>query len=325
MFIGLVCLKKQEKMMKKVIFAIRDSFLFVPLFAFLNWLGDVVRRMLGVGPSWIMYKKLARKLVDEGHWFFVPLTSGMQMPVIDAVFYLKEISDTDSIPRLKLLFGRYAGAQAVLDRYHWQEGVVTSTYGPGDHMPKDVQFYTANALLSLLPPDEAKEFVISSLSSPKMELLGHNTIRMFVYFLIDTGDMSMSSLLLDTGKFLKNMFEDEWYDIQRGTGGSYDHLYGYEDCVYGAWKLATNDNKEEPLLMLVDEYNRQESDAVKIPGMRIRRTHCHIEVLLYRMIYEDLASEEMEQKRVISLLDPKQFEHDTQFFPGLKKTSGQSK
>jgi len=71
---------------------------------FRNLLADMIRRVMCSGPERKMYKELARKLVDEGEWFMIPLFSGMQTPILSAIKYLAKTNDIDSVPRLKRLF-----------------------------------------------------------------------------------------------------------------------------------------------------------------------------------------------------------------------------
>lgn len=218
-----------------------------------NALSNLERRMNYAGPRWIMYKELARKLVDEKRWFMISLYSGMQIPILDAVKYLAEVKDTESIPRLKELWEKYTGGISRGPRtYQWGEFTVTNSYGPADYVPHYVQNETAQALLRLLPEAEAGEFARTALEN-KLYTLDSWTARNLLRFVMERGQSELAPLLLSLARSLQK-------GLERNGWRSYDTLYKFQDLAHAAYKLSADASiKEEALKMLVDNYNSREN------------------------------------------------------------------
>jgi len=165
----------------------------------MNFLGDCVRRMLGAGPEWKMHLRLARRLVDKQSWFMIPLVSGTQSPIFDAIDYLVQKHDRDSISRLELLFEHYTKSTLTLHEERLHSGTIAYIYGPGDYMPLNVQLAATKALLALYPYRASREFVGRMLAADNMRRLDEHTIRALLAYAITTrmdlaGDLLTSAL-----------------------------------------------------------------------------------------------------------------------------------
>lgn len=161
----------------------------------MNFLGDRVRHMLGVGPEWKMHLRLARRLVDKQLWFMIPLVSGTQSPVFDAIDYLVKKRDRESIPRLERLFEKYINGATTLHSERLHGGTVTYVYGPQNYMPLNVQLASGKALLALYLHRDAQEFVTRMLAAGNMRRLDEHTIRALLAHAITTR-MEIDRLLL---------------------------------------------------------------------------------------------------------------------------------
>ncbi len=146
----------------------------------INFLGDIIRRTLGVGPEWKMHLRLARRLVDKQLWFMIPLTSGTQSPIFDAIEYLVVKRDRDSLPRLEALFQKYCGIRNAIHRERLEIGTVTYCYGPQYYVPLDVQYAAARALLKLYLPSDASQFLMRVLNHEKLWSLGDRTLSLLL-------------------------------------------------------------------------------------------------------------------------------------------------
>lgn len=153
----------------------------------LNWLGDQMRGAIGVGPYWRMHLYLARQLVNEKSWGMIPLVSGMQSPIFQAIEYLVRKNDIASIPRLERLLEAYLIPQSDLYECSWEGMRVQYVFGPQDYMPKDLQRATVKALLELHPsyPDR-QEFLERMFAPETFRRLHDGSIRELLAFAIRT-------------------------------------------------------------------------------------------------------------------------------------------
>lgn len=281
--------------------------------AFSNWIGHHVRDISGIGPRMRMYRALSRSIVDTGERYAIPLSNGMQIPLLDAIDYLADIGDYDSIPRLKKLFGKYAqGLGETNKSYKWQDYAVTIIYGPDDYLPGIIQTHTAKALILLLHPTETKEFITETFTHAHAQSLSNTTIQTFVDFVYKNEIREkISSLFLKTGKLLKVRFQREYENFQKGRRKylSYDDLYSSEMLLYGAYQLSDNQEKEEALQLLIDEYNHSTDsnsgnlDTTEKPRSAIRDIICEI-------VHRIPSGNEEDRQNIISKLDQKTFEED---------------
>lgn len=175
----------------------------------MNFLGDCVRRVLGVGPEWKMHQRLARRLVDRGSWFMIPLTSGTQSPIFDAIDYLVKHRDRESVPRLERLFERYTKSISTLYQERLHGGTVTYVYGPQNYMPLNVQLAAARGLLALLPHFKAKLFVARMLAVEHLGHLDERTIREFLAFAVSTRTEIGEDLIANALHYVSRTVEDE--------------------------------------------------------------------------------------------------------------------
>lgn len=143
----------------------------------INFLGDCIRRLIGAGPKWKMHLSLARKLVERGSWFAIPLTSGTQSPIFDAMSYIVKVNDRASIPRLERLFEKYCQSSKKIRGTHLDVGEITYCFGPQDYMPLDVQFAAAKSLIGLYSHQEAEKFISAAFDKEILGKLCSNTIR----------------------------------------------------------------------------------------------------------------------------------------------------
>jgi hypothetical protein len=145
-----------------------------------NFLSNCLRRVTGVGPRWKMHLYLARRLVAEGSWFMIPLTSGTQSPIFAAIDYLvaKEKKGA-AIAQLEKLFDLHVtGERNTVHSERLDVGTVTYCAGPQNYMPLRVQYYTTRALLKLYNGyQEAPQFVAKYLATEYLWRLGEETIR----------------------------------------------------------------------------------------------------------------------------------------------------
>jgi len=97
-----------------------------------------------------MYPRLARKLVEEGNWYMIRLSSGMQTPLLDAIRYIRERMDKESVHQLEKLRVKYSPRDKRLDvTFPFAGGVVTNHYGPADYIPKQIYEEINEALKAL--------------------------------------------------------------------------------------------------------------------------------------------------------------------------------
>lgn len=106
-----------------------------------------LRRKIGLLVQVKMYPKLARKLVEQGDWYMIPLSSGMQTPIIDAILYLCEQKDTESVPMLKKLVKRYSpDNKKDKQTFSFGGGTVTILDGPIYYIPEQIHKEASRAL-----------------------------------------------------------------------------------------------------------------------------------------------------------------------------------
>lgn len=264
------------------------------------------------GARWRMNKGFARKLVDEGRFFMIPLNSGMQTPVIDAVEYLADTKDTDSIPRVRKLFDKFTfGA----DTESFDGG-----WGPMDYMPPLIQAVAAEALLKLLPLPQAKEFAITALTKIGARHLGRDTVTNLLGFLKAQRMRETAPVLLDQAEKERAVFDRKLADYQGGSsrGLTYAGLYKYEDMAYAAYQLAADARlKEMALQMLIAEYNH--ADANINYDHPTGRPHDHIDIIVSQIVDHDLADDPVNLSRVKALLDQRRLGKDMDSYRRLKE------
>jgi hypothetical protein len=287
-----------------------------------NWNSDRVRRATHVGPKWKMYKKLARELVAKGDWFFIALYSGMQIPLLDAIDYLAEIDDRESIPGLINLFARYTPGYKNNDEektYQHDGLIISAGWGPSDYIPEFLQTAAVKALLRLFTEEEAKKFVKESVLRGRSLRLNKETIRLLVNFAVDNEMNELAFVMLFWGLGLRAAFDHEFECFRRDSRHlSHDKLYGYEELVYGSYRLSPEaSEKEQSLQTLIAEYNHSLGD----PMAPVTRDHGNIGSILCRIIEEDLAGNDKERVRVLSLLDPKRWKKDREYYHVIKNFS----
>src|SRR3989344_1103281 len=283
----------------------------------MNKRSDIMRSTLGVGPSRKMYRNLARRLVDECRIYCISLFSGMQEPIFDAVKYLADIRDYESIPRLKQLFENYTTGPKDRNRtFQWQGFSITSISGPMDRLHAALQWQTTITLLTLLPNGEAIEFVRGVFRDVPLRYLGIDTIIRLVDFSIKTSLNDLADFFLDQGKKMKARFDresDDWNSNRMSDHTrcfSYNDLYNYEELVYGAYMLVSKQSvKEEALQILIGEYNHPDTGWTFS-----KRTHCGISHLLLKLIVRDLSGNPEEQNRIISALNPERYKQDLESY-----------
>ena len=127
----------------------------------------------------------------------------------------------------------------------------------------------------------------------------------------------LAPLFLDLGKSLKAAFENQVENFGARNRLSYDNLYGYENLVYGAFRLSESLEKEEALRILIDEYNHPDADFVGSS-----RPHDHINLILCELVSDERILTEQERERVMSQLNLDRFEKDRKYYEALKKIEG---
>lgn len=114
-----------------------------------------LRRKIGLLTQIKMYPKLARELVKQGDWYMIPLSSGMQTPIIDAILYLCERKDTESVPILEKLVKRYSpDNKKDKQTFSFGGGTVTILDGPVYYIPEQIH-KEANRALKVLKNEKA--------------------------------------------------------------------------------------------------------------------------------------------------------------------------
>lgn len=144
------------------------EFVRAPLCAVWNILGDGIRLVFNAGPERLMYRSLARRLVREQSLSVIPLTSGTQAPIFDAVTYLEKIGDRESIYLLEDLFKACRQDLSVMG------------------LEKNLEPFVASALLELYWHSDAERFVAHNLTEKNVEILQDTTVRMLFAFAIRT-------------------------------------------------------------------------------------------------------------------------------------------
>lgn len=283
-----------------------------------NKKANKTRKILHAGPELKMYKEFARKLVDDKEWFLIPLYSGMQNPLSDAIDYLASISDYDSIPRLRILLEKYmSGASEKKQEHQWGGYRVTVSYGPRDYISQSIQNHIVQALLQLLPINDAKEFVKEVFSRFDVRSMAHQTIETLTNFAIKNEMHEAFPLLQKHGITLKNFFDTQWrIFISRREGGvSYDHLYAYETLINGAYQLTKDSaEKEETLKILIEEYNNPDADR----GNGIdQRPHDFIDFIICRIIDSDITHHE--KALITSRLNQTRLQKDMESYKRISK------
>lgn len=268
-----------------------------------NWVADNERRMRGAGPRWEMYKRLARDLVDKGDWFWIPLDSGTQIPLIDALLYLAEISDRKSIPRLKKLVKRYtAPSPNSKNEDEWRAcrggGFVKALYGPADEIPKEVQRRAIESLLRLLSLPEAKKYTEELFDEIDIESLDWRTIKTLTGFIEKNKMAEFSSRVLKLGKTMKFIFD--------GCSKSFNSLYGYEELVFCAFNISEeNAEKKEAWWILIEEYNHPDGYD------KYKRSHDRIDLILCEIVDRERREG---QSRTEPLLDQRRLAKDMPYY-----------
>ncbi|MFA6093311.1 MAG: M3 family metallopeptidase [Elusimicrobiota bacterium] len=243
-----------------------------PYASFKNFRNDLLRRTMGVGNPWMMHRSLARKVVDEQGWFLLPLFSGMQNVMEDAVKYLAEIHDTASIERLRKLFEHYTpGAQKKdQDSYDYAGGRATSIYGPQDYIPPKLQGLAAKALLQLMEPQQASEWLRAqfyiALKQPGY-VLSSETLHELISCAKKNGQKEIAPVLLQLAQNIRGRFDNYFSRIQYDLKNGHDvSSIGYEDLsksnllAAAAFSLASGPQvRSQALDMLVTEYNHADA------------------------------------------------------------------
>lgn len=287
----------------------RESLLRFILAYVLNAKTHITRRYLsGVAPI-RMHTKLARRLVDEGDLHMLWLHSGHQVPLYNAVKYLEAIKDRDSIPRLKKLFQRYQGLPNKSGRPLWQ------TYGPSDYIPQAIQTTAMKALLKILSIKEAKEFIKENLSVDILRYFCDRTMSVIANFAAENKLAEFATPFLKIGKEINGLISDKYSDV-----GS-RNPYGYEDLVYAAYRLSLDlKEKEEALQVLIAEYNHPKAHWLRSESsFGLDRNHDHIDLMMCKIVDEDLTGDPKEQARIISLLEPQRFQYDMKYWNNYAK------
>lgn len=277
-----------------------------------NSIGIKIKRPDG---SWVMNRGLARKLVDDGEWFFVSLWSGMQIPLATAIDYLGEIKDVSSIPRLKKLLAKYAlgyHASCKSKTYSYQGFTVTSFWGPDQYVPETIQSLIVKALFKLISPEASNIMIRELLSQCGRATLSYETIGVLTRFSLANQFEDLAPLFLEKGVEMKKVFDAKEADYKSGRGGlSYSMLYAYEELVYAAYRLTSiQDLKERALQILVQEYNHPDS---KRKDYLHARPHDIIKFILCELV-EKITTNTDEKNRIILMLDPEHFKRDMKYY-----------
>ncbi|MBI3929126.1 MAG: hypothetical protein HY319_26515 [Armatimonadetes bacterium] len=229
-----------------------DSFLKETRVLIRNWMADGMRSALGVGPRWHMSTRLARKLVADQSLFYLPLTSGMQAPLFDAVRYLGRTHDRESIPQLRNLYRAVARPEPGSRTYSWEGATVTSF---SDDSGGPLQQATAQALLEILSRREKREFVAEQLRSGA-------TLKGGTWGLVGEairqGMSELAPTLLTQAREARALYNSQLEDFQQGRSSclSYRTLGNFWWLAAGAWCLAaTHEQKAEALGEMVGQYN----------------------------------------------------------------------
>ncbi|MEK7389517.1 MAG: hypothetical protein AAB036_07450 [Elusimicrobiota bacterium] len=271
------------------------------------------RKVFGVGGPLTMHRSLARELVEENRLFSIPLFSGMQTPVFDAVEYLAEIKDAASIARIKALF-EARSHPASRDRADASGPgyTVRFSWGPLDYLPGRLQGTAAKALLTLMPLADAKRFTTDVLSrAAKRETrISRDAIDVFAGFAIRHSMSELAPLMLAISWDMKARFELAWSRFYENSGISYEDLYGYEDMALAAYRLGVEPQKSEALRLLVDEYNHPDSDL----DTSHHRSHDNISDIVLDIVNQDFASAPQERAGIIARLEPVRFEFDSRHY-----------
>lgn len=280
----------------------------------LNWRADRVRRVFGAGPHWRMSRTLARKLVDEGEWFMIPLFSGTQTPLFSAIQYLHEIRDYESLPRLRTLFDKYTPGMPQGERtYPVSGGMVTNYFGPVDYIPARIQSRLAEVLLAMLPEMDARRFVEDAFSATTTGALAEDTFAALIRFAFDNQMSHLAPRFMSRAKYLKSEFDTKWRRFRSYGGGiSFGQLYSSQHLFYAVWRLSEDaDAKNRAIDALVDEYNHPDSDESFCS--RSRPYH-----YLFTILEDHLADEPDAQEVIRARLDQVRYANDIEKY----RTSG---
>ncbi len=284
----------------------KESILREPWCKALNWVSKIIRRTWDKGPRLKMYKSFARKLVGKGDWYTISLFGKKeQVPLMDAIEYLRRIGDEASVPILEDLFYRYAPQLKVgeINKVHKQKNISeTNANSPNSCMLKDIQYKTVEPLLELLNGLGLRSFIQETIRYCNKNSLSPGIIKKIVRFSIDNQMVDLAELFLEVGIDLKQMAYDNSNECEK--------LHSYEELVYGAYVLFQDkQKKDETLELLIAEYNNPKALDEKIDPAE-RMSHEVIDIIMCRIIHENLADDIERQEEIITRLIPERYKAD---------------
>jgi len=281
--------------------------------------GDDINYRTAKDGAWLMNKKLAHALVDEGECFSVPLWSGMQTPLLTAVIYLEETFDRESIPRLRKLLAMY---MPHLTAEKSDEPTIAIPWCLSSEEGKCVQAATVECLLNLLPLKESMQLAQQILRPEAALHLSGRTITVIKKYALKHEIQLLYRSLFNLGMEIKKQFDRRATAFKAGQsmGIAYEKLYGYEDLVYTAYQLARNTkDKEESLNALVAEYNHPDGLSKHLMSSR---SHDVIDMIICEIVEVGLANQPEDRKSLIVRLSPDIFEHDLERYRRIMNREG---
>lgn len=180
--------------------------------------------------------------------------------------------------------------------------MVTVIDGPMDRLPGYLQAATASALLKLMSRQEALEFAIDSLQSHAFRSMGRATTEAFLEFIERhrVADAGFLGKLLETAKETR-----DHVDRDRSNGS----LYKFEDMAYAVWKLSAGNARnlsvirQQALDLIVEEYNYPNIYLPHEGYSEGARTHEHIDMIVMKMLEEDLTDSPAEYAELLGRLN----------------------
>lgn len=211
---------------------------------------NVTRATSGVGGRWMMYASLARDLVTQQKFFMLPLFSGTQTPILDAIEYLAKVNDRSAVPSMFRLYE--ANKRSVPPR--------SGSFGPADYLPPQVGGSAVRSLLLLLSPEDGAMFVRHELNHADVSHLSENTLQVLMDHAATHRLTDVSRNLLDGAKEALKRFDANQDDLFAGRSKSlrYEEHAKFIEMAAGALRLAGADAgvRDDALSLLAEEYNR---------------------------------------------------------------------
>ena len=260
----------------------------------LNWFGNRMRDIFGVGLRLQMNPLLANELVTLGSCFSIRVHGGEQTPILDAIAHLVATKDEMAIASLRTLFDRHA--KDILDTPLASKFVIAQ-----------LQDVVAEALLALYTKSDAKKFVEAMLTTEEIFGLGYPVASRFIEYAVSEQMSQLDIALFSVGEQLLGMFDAEWAKRKRNVSYlvSYEYLYVSLKLIFGAYCI-TDDTclRDAALTRLIVEYNHPDAQEGEWP----HRPHDEVAKIIAYIIQGGVDYPEKMSMRL--LLNPEQFAID---------------